>query len=130
MSEAKRKGVITPNGVVLQAHELATVVFFTELGYDIELIPKSNTEGVHKPDILMNGLEWEIKAPKGAGKWLIPNTMKKAQQQSENIIVDLRRIQLPNDKCIVAIKREFDNSRRIRRVKIITKNRQLLEYNK
>lgn len=33
----KSKGKIIPNGVVLEAHELATVVFFTELGHDVEL---------------------------------------------------------------------------------------------
>ena len=65
------KGIITPNGVVLQEHESATVVFLTDLGYDIELIPRSQTEGVHKPDIIMDGLMWEMKAPKGDGKWVI-----------------------------------------------------------
>ena len=70
----EHKGIITPNGVILEAHETATVIFFTELGYDIELIPRSQVEGIHRPDIVMNGLEWEIKAPKGEGKWLIKNT--------------------------------------------------------
>jgi len=100
MTRKKRKGRITPNGVILQNHEFATVVFFTDHGYDVELIPKSNIEGIHRPDVIINGLEWEMKAPKGEGKWLIPNTMKKAQQQSENIIIDLRRVKLPQAKCI------------------------------
>ena len=101
------KGTITPNGVVLEAYELATVVFFTELGYDVELVPRSNTEGVHKPDILMDGLEWEIKAPKGEGKSLIKNTLQKAARQSANVIIDLRRAKRYQDKCIAEINREF-----------------------
>ncbi len=35
------KGQIIPNGVVLDTHEMATVVFLTEMGKDIELIPRS-----------------------------------------------------------------------------------------
>ena len=126
----KKKGTIIPNGVILESHETATVVFFTELGYDVELIPKSNIEGLHKPDIHMDGLDWEIKSPKGEGKWLIPNTLKKAQHQSDNIIIDLRRIKIPQEKCLIDLKREFNHSKRIKRLKIITKSHKLLEFDK
>jgi hypothetical protein len=34
-----KKGKIIPNGVSLERHESETVVFFTELGYEVELIP-------------------------------------------------------------------------------------------
>lgn len=78
----------------------------------------------------MNGLEWEIKAPKGEGKWLIKNTLKKAQHQSENIIIDLRRIKIPEDKCLPSINREFLHSKRIKRIIIVTKKGELLELNK
>jgi hypothetical protein len=59
----KRKGKITPNGVVLETHENATVVFLTEQGYDIELIPPSLHAGMRSPDIVMNNLCWEMKRP-------------------------------------------------------------------
>lgn len=39
-----KKGKIIPNGVVLKNHENATVVFLTELGFDVELIPKIITK--------------------------------------------------------------------------------------
>lgn len=124
------KGTIIPNGVVLEAHELATVVFFTELGYDVELIPRSTTEGVHKPDIRMDGLEWEIKAPKGEGKSLIKNTLQKAAKQSGNVIIDLRRTKRYQDKCITEINREFKLSASLKRVKIITKSGKLIDITK
>ncbi|MBO4241778.1 MAG: hypothetical protein J5883_00675 [Clostridiales bacterium] len=130
MDNQNGKGKIIPNGVVLEAHETATVVYFTELGYDVELIPRSNIQGVHRPDIIMDGLEWEIKSPKGEGKWLIKNTLQKAKDQSENIIMDLRRVKIPQEKCLTAIKREFDHSKRIKRIKVITKKLKLLEYEK
>jgi len=82
MIKMPRKGKITPNGVVLKNHENATVVFLTELGYNIELIPTSNIKGVHTPDIRIRGVEWEIKTPIGEGKQLMENTIQKALRQS------------------------------------------------
>ena len=37
--------------------------------------------------MIMNGLEWEIKAPNGEGKSLIKNTVQKALRQSANIVI-------------------------------------------
>lgn len=130
MTNSVQKGIITPNGVILQPHELATIVFFTELGFDIELIPKSQTKGTHKPDIIMLGLEWEIKSPKGEGKSLIKNTLQKALRQSRNIIIDLRRTKRHQEKCIVELEREFNYSKSIKRLKIITKNGRLIDLRK
>ena len=130
MTKPQRKGKIKPNGVVLEAHELATVVFFTELGHDIELIPKSNVEGLHLPDIVMDGLKWEIKSPKGDGRWVIMNTLQSAAKQSENVIIDLRRIKLSQEKCLLSLNREFEHSKKIKRMLVITKTRKLLEFSK
>lgn len=125
-----KTGKIIPNGVVLQTHESATIVFLTELGYDIELIPKSNIAGVHTPDIKINGIKWEIKSPKGEGKSLMKNTIQRALKQSNNIIIDLRRTKRHQTKCLRELKRQFDKSSKIKRMKIITKNKELLDFNK
>ena len=129
-SMKKKTGKITPNGVVLKAHENATVVFLTECGYDIELIPRSNVEGVHTPDIKMDGLKWEMKSPKGKGKWLLKNTVQRASHQSENIIIDLHRIKIHQVKCLQELEKQFKFSKRVKRMLIVTKSRKLLAFNK
>lgn len=126
----KKTGKIIPNGVILEEHEYKTVLFFTELGYDIKLIPKSNKPGEHSADIRMGKLLWEMKSPKGEGKYLIANTIQKAVKQSPNIIIDLRRTRRHQSKCIAEIKKEFEKSRSIRRLLVITKDGKLLEFNK
>ena len=126
----KKKGKITPNGVVLKTHENATVVFLTEHGFDVDLIPTRNVEGVHTPDIKINGLKWEMKAPIGEGKQLMENTVHKALKQSLNIIIDLRRTKRHQTKCIRELMREFRESKKIRRLKIITKNGKTLDFEK
>jgi len=123
-----KKGKIIPNGVVLKTHENATVVFLTEQGYDIELIPKSNVTGVHSPDIIMNRLKWEMKAPKGEGKYLINNTIQKAVKQSRNIIIDLRRTKRHQSKCLREIENEFKKSNSVDRIIVITKKSKKLVF--
>ena len=125
-----KKGIIIPNGVILEKHEYKTVLLFTEMGVDIELIPKSERKGVHAPDIVMNGLRWEMKSPKGEGKYLMQNTIQKAVMQSKNVIVDLRRAKRSQERCLQELRKEFDNSRSLRRLKIITKSRRILDFEK
>lgn len=125
-----KKGKITPNGVVLKTHENATVVFLTEQGHDIELIPKSNISGVHSPDILMDNLKWEMKSPKGEGKYLISNTIQKAVKQSRNLIIDLRRTKRHQTKCLREIEKEFQKSKSIDNLIVITKGFKKLVFTK
>ena len=108
-------------------HEISTVVFLTELGLDVELIPKSNREGVHTPDIRIDGVMWEIKSPKGEGKSLMKNTIQKACRQSCNVIVDLRRTKRHQEKCLRELKREFAYSKSLNRLMIITKRGAIID---
>ena len=126
----KKKGKIIPNGVVLKEHENATVVFLTELGHDVELIPKSNVEGVHTPDVKIGRIKWEMKSPKGEGGSLMKNTIQKALKQSCYIIIDLRRTKRHQTKCLRELKRQFDNSKSVRRIMVITKGGRVLEFQK
>ncbi len=125
-----KKGKIAPNGVVLKTHENATIVFLTEKGFDIELIPKSNVKGLHTPDFIMNKIKWEMKSPKGEGNSVIKNTFQRAAKQSSNLIIDLRRVKRHQSKCLKEIEREFNHSKRINNLLIITKKGKLLDFRK
>ena len=126
----KKKGKITPNGVVLKNHENATVVFLTELGYNVELVPVSRIKGIHTPDIKMNGADWEIKIPIGGGNQLMKNTVQKALKQSRNVIIDLRHTRRHQAKCVRELEREFEKSKQIKQLKVILKNSTVLDYKK
>lgn len=126
----KSKGKIIPNGVILKTHENATVVFLTEQGFDVELIPKSNQQGVHTPDIIVNGIKWEIKSPKGGGSSLMKNTIQKALKQSCFVIIDLRRTKRHQEKCLRELERQFSNSKSIKKLLVITKANKTIEFSK
>ena len=109
-----------------EKHELETARFFAEQGHDVVFIPPSNSPNMHFPDIEMDGVAWEIKCPKGRSSRTIENNFRKANKQSENIIIDLRRIQLPEAKSISQIRREFYLRPRIKRLLIILRNNELM----
>ena len=125
-----KQGRITPNGVVLHTHENATVVFLTEQGFDIELLPPLQQKGARTPDIRMNDLEWEIKCPVGKSANTIKRALKTALRQSQNIIFDLRGSKMTDAVNIAKLEKEFSDIKSARRLVIITKKRELLDFYK
>jgi hypothetical protein len=125
-----RAGTITPNGVILLPHELATVVFLTNCGFNIELIPPIQQKGVRTPDIRMRRLEWEIKNPRSNGKYTLEHSFRSALKQSPNIIFDIRHCKIPERKCIAEIERRFNDFKKTKHILIITKNKSLIEFSR
>ena len=111
-----------------ERHELETADYLANLGYDIEFIAPRNSPNVHTPDIFMDGVSWEIKCPKGKSKRTIENNFRKAKQQAENIIFDLRRINIPEEKCMLELKRRLAQKRDVKRLLIIKKSGEILKF--
>lgn len=108
--------------------EFAVAKYFAELGKDIMFIPPSAIPGQHRPDILMDGVEWEIKCPEGSSKRTIENNMRKALLQSRNVIFDLRHIKLSEKECIQELERQYSKRSQLRKMYIIKKDLALLPY--
>lgn len=125
-----QQGIIIDNGVHLQAHEYHTVEILRQNGYDVELVPSSQIEGFHLPDIIINNIPWELKAPEGNGRNTIRHNIQNALRQSPNIIIDLFRCKLNEDVAIKEIKRQFNINKAIKRVTIIKKNQNTIDLSK
>ncbi len=127
----EKKGTIIPNNAYLHEHEYATILYLTECGYDVEVILPSSEKGEKSPDIMMNGLIWEMKSPVGKGKWVIKNIMQKASHQSENVIMDLRRLKhFPQGKYIKEVEYRFETISRLKKLIIISKEQKIIEIEK
>ena len=48
-------------------------------------------------DIVMLGIEWEIKCPIGKSKYTIQEQFRRASKQAKNIIIDMRRTKLEHE---------------------------------
>lgn len=127
----KRKiGKITPNGVELEKHEIATVFFLAEQGYNIELLKPSRRKGSRTPDIAMDDAKWEMKSPKGKSSRTIENNFRTAVRQSSHIIFDLRRMKLPAEVLINKLEKEFILRKKTKRLIVITKVGKMLDFKK
>ena len=110
--------------------EFETAKYFSERGKNIIFLRPSSIPHQHRPDILMDGIEWEIKCPIGKSKRTIENNMRKAITQSSFIIFDLRFIKLSEKQCISRLEEQFYSRTKLRKLLIIKKNGELIELKK
>lgn len=127
MKKQKNKiGHITvPKNALVQPHEFNVATILSWTGEDVEFIP---TGHMHTPDIRYQGLLWEIKSPQGSSSRTIENNMRLAFKQSTNIIIDLQRIGLPDEKCIGVVKRRAEKLGKKCRVMVITKTKKIIKF--
>ncbi|MDR0652621.1 MAG: hypothetical protein LBG12_04870 [Synergistaceae bacterium] len=96
---------------ILARHYSCTVVF---------LIPVDDYKR-KTPDIVMQGLEWEIKSPTGNSKNTIDRQLKRAVKQSKNLVFDGRRTALSDSDIEKIVALEMTKRGSIRKVIFITK---------
>ena len=108
--------------------EFETAKFFAALGKDVTFIRPSSIPNQHRPDILMDGIEWEIKCPEGHSKRTIENCIRSAQKQSHFIIIDLRKIRLSEKQCLSDIERNYRTKSGVKRILVITKDLKLIQF--
>ena len=109
-----------------EKHELNTAHFFSEMGKEIKFIRPSNVPDFHRGDFVMNGIEWEVKSPKGKGDRTIVKLYSKAATQADNIIFDLRRCAVPEKQAISQLEK-LREQKHTKRLLIITKAGALIE---
>ena len=121
--------IIIPYGVYPERHELRAASILAAYYGTVEFIRAKNIFKHKNPDIKMGGIIWEIKVPIGKSKRTIENNYRVAQQQSENVIFDIRNIGIGENQAIAQIKREASirRARKLRRIKIITKSSKILD---
>lgn len=106
--------------------ELSVARYFSALGKSVVFISPSAIPNQHRPDVFMDGLEWEIKCPEGNSDRTIENNLRKALRQSKNVIFDLRYIKYPEDRSLAKLEKEYKINHQLRRLYIIKKNGELI----
>ena len=122
--------LVNYKGVNIKEHELDTIRFLEKHGYRVEPIRPTLTPKNKNPDILLNGAIWEMKCPESNKKSMIERRFSEAGGQSSNIIFDLRRCKLSENTAIGILTRCFNGSGKIRRMKIIKKTQEMLDFKK
>lgn len=114
--------------VLPEKHEYETARYFADRGHDIVFIPPNNSPKTHTPDFMMDGVAWEVKCPQGKSRRTLENNFRNARLQSDSIIFDLRRSNLPEEKSLVELEHRFKQKKDVKRLLIIKKNGSILKY--
>lgn len=109
-------------------HEMRATKTLAELfKSDIVFIRRTQSK---TPDlyVLKTNICWELKSPIGNGKHTMQSNLREASKQSENIILDLTRSKMSDEKAISRAKDFLRKERSsIKRLKILLKDKRLVD---
>jgi hypothetical protein len=79
-------------------------------------------------DIVVDGVDWEIKSPTGGGKRNIQHQLSRAIKQSPNIVFDARRSKIHITKIYRELDKQFKMTKTLKRLILITKTGEVVEF--
>lgn len=94
---AKRARVIIPAGVDVWEHEFETAQTLAKSGRTVEFLRRIDGNRINTPDVIMDGVVWEMKAPESRDVRSLQRLLRRAAQQSPNVIVDIFRMKGVSD---------------------------------
>lgn len=120
--------VIIPSEVNPKPSDTEITAAYILAGYfnaDVKFIPREN----HKtPDYLINGIKWELKSPKGTGKYNIQHCLQDALKQSTYIIIDARSSKQHMEKIRHELEYQMKLTKKISRLLCISKSKKVIEF--
>jgi hypothetical protein len=109
-----------PEGLRLEPHEVATGRVRAEYGFRVQFRVPVFGDHMKNPDAFIDGELWEFKAPKGSSeKNTIADQFKRAGKQAKNLVLDLRRCDLPDDVSIDQAQWRFHGQTKLIRLIVI-----------
>jgi hypothetical protein len=109
-------------------HEFEVAEVFARLGFDIEFLPENRTKGARSADIQMDGVIWEIKSPTGKGRRTVEKHFHRASGQSRSIIIDSRRSDIDGETFRKMVERQWKARRSVKRIILIGKDGQTVDF--
>jgi hypothetical protein len=130
----KQKGtVIIPDGIkpYPEPHEIRVAEILAAQGKSVMFVRPNTAYKAKTYDIIIDGVQWEIKSPLGnSRKNTIIKQLKRGQKQSLNIIIDATRTKLDDVMIEKQIRASFEDHKTIRQVIMITKHKQVIVISK
>ena len=121
-----RQGIyIAPNRCRPWNHELHVAEILARNGHYVEFLP----EGLLPcADILLDGVEFEIKSPERFTPNTLEHTIKDALKQSPNIIIDMSRIKkVSSAKMLNFLLNQVRKSKQIKCMLLITRQEEIID---
>ena len=126
MNNSKQRGrIIIPAGRRPWAHELRIADILASAGHNIEFLPESN---ISTADILLDGVEYEMKSPFTNKPDKLERNIKRGLKQAKNIIFDSSRIKnMRDDNLRRFLIKKAKEQKQIGELVFITKRGQIID---
>ena len=127
MSGMKIYDIQFEDGSMPESHEVQTALFLKKHGRKVVFLAPKNQNRIRTPDIKMDGKLWEIKSPVSAGKRTMEHALRSVTKQSPNVIIDLRRCKLTDERALHQISFTAKKRTALKRLLIITKAQKIID---
>lgn len=119
--------IIIPAGRKPWPHEMRVASILAKAGFTVEFIQEST---IRSADILLNGVEFEIKSPFTSKLDKIERNIKRGLKQSNSIIIDSSRIKNMKDSVLLSfLIRKLKEQKQIDKLILITKRGEIVDIN-
>lgn len=120
--------IIIPDGVSVWPHELESAKVLIRYGHIVEFLKAINRKGEQTADCLVDGIAWEMKAPKASSLKAVERNLKRGKWQSCRIVFDSRRMKYVPDKAIEReLRKRFAEIKEIKKIKFINRHGQVID---
>ncbi|WP_165043810.1 MULTISPECIES: hypothetical protein [unclassified Adlercreutzia] len=92
--------IIIPSDTNVWPHEMETAHALARSGLTVKFIRCSKERHVTSADVIIDGDEWEMKAPESCKLKMVERNLRRALKQSPNVIFDSRRMKGIPDTAI------------------------------
>jgi len=134
---AKKRKQTNPGQVIIpvnhpnppEQHEIdAAIVLARHYRCNVEFLIPIDDYKRKTADVIMFGVEWEMKSPTGKSKYNIQDQFRRASKKAKNIVIDARRTKLRDELIEKAIVFELKKRPYLNKVILINKNEKVLEF--
>lgn len=125
MKKSTKKGrIIIPAGRKPWPHELRVAEILAAAGHMVEFLPETS---LRTTDILLDGVEYEIKSPRSSTPNSLEHLLKKSLKQSQNIIISLMRINGMHSSILHFLAIQAKTRKRLKKLLVVTKQGRIID---
>lgn len=127
MTKPIKAQIIIPAGLTPWPHELRVANILAMAGHVVEFLPPAK---IKRADILLDGIEYEIKSPLTDKANTLEHMLKRALRQSPNLIIDSSRTngkKIRDDQIRKFLISKARQHKQIKRMLFITRNKQIID---
>ena len=120
--------IIPPNIKPCPAtHEIRVAEILAGLGKTVLFANPYTAYKAKSFDVVIDGINWEIKSPQGNSKSTVVRQLKRGKKQSNHIIFDTSRTSIGDHEIEKRIRKNLIGSHSIKRVIMITKKQVVID---